>query len=175
MLGTVYRTKFNSLRSVTSNKLLVYIWLLGLLLGSGLSFLCRDYLISILPKIFPYFLSVPLKSWLTLLPFFLSVAAAYFSRPICLFYLCGIKAIWFAACCFLLCLCYGRSGWLARWLFLFFDVCSLPLLFFYWLRLLKNFREWTIYEHLILLLPLVALISIDYRIMTPYAAKFGFY
>jgi len=159
-------------RSLAS--VLIHIWLAGLLFGTVLSIFSRDYLSTMLSVIYPLFFSVPQRFLLTLLPFLLSAVAVSFSHPRWLFYLCGIKAVWFATGCYLMCLSYGSAGWLARWLFMFCDVSSLPLLFFYWLRLLCVPRKKRIYEQILFFAPLVTLIIIDYRIVTPYAAKFGF-
>ena len=160
---------------VSPATLLVCIWLAGMLFGIAISFLCRTHLMSVLPLICPVFFRVHHKIFLALLPFLLSAFAVHFSNPAWLFWICGIKSTLFSFCCVVLCLCYGQAGWLARWIFLFLDVCSLPLLFFYWLRNLRNRRGSCWYEHIILLLALIALILLDYRIVTPYGAKFGIF
>lgn len=159
--------------SVSPATLLVSIWLAGLVCGTAISYLCRVHLSSLAALIYPLFFSLRCKILFALLPFLLSAFAVSFSRPAWLLLICGMKATLFSFCCVILCLCYGQAGWLARWIFLFFDVCSLPLLFFYWLRNIgiRSGKRWA--EHMLLFLALVFLILIDYRIVTPYAAKFG--
>lgn len=159
--------------SLATSTLLSYIWLTGLLFGTAVSFFIRDYLTAFLSIFSPTFFSVPGKFLIALLPFLLSAFAVSFSHHVWLFWICGIKAVCFSICCFLFCLCYGQAGWLARWMFMFSDVCSLPFLFFYWLRHLGTHGDRSFYKHIIFWLPVVALVIIDYRIVTPYAVKFG--
>ena len=154
---------------------LVYIWLAGMMFGILLCFLFRAYLLSLFTLIYPIFFAVHCKILFVLLPFLLSAFAVSFSRPAWLLVICGIKATVFSSCCVILCGGYGQAGWLACWIFLFFDVCSLPLLFFYWLHNLSfhSSRRW--FEHIVFFFALMVLILIDYRIVTPYATKFGIF
>lgn len=172
MSGAIHKHEGNR-SGISSATLLVYIWLAGMLFGTLISILCREHLTSWLPLIYPVFGSVHCKIFFPLLPFLLSAFAVSFSRSAWLFWLCGIKSTLFSACCVNLCLLYGQAGWLARWIFLFFDVCSLPLLFFYWLRNLGTHRDRHWYGRIVFYLVLLVLILIDYRIVAPYAAKFG--
>ena len=158
---------------LSSSTLLVYIWLLGIISGTVIALLCRAGLSLLLVAIYPVIFSLPCKLILSFLPFLLSAFAVYFSRPAWLFLICGTKAALFSFRCAILCLYYGQAGWLARWIFLFSEVCSLPLLLFYCLRSFGPNRGWRWFEHIIFFLVLVVLILIDYRIVTPYAGKFG--
>lgn len=172
MSGKPNKSKCVSLRQ-SQVSILIHVWIIGLLLGTLLSLLAKDYLSAKLSVFYLLFYSTPLRFFLILLPFLLSAVAVYFSHLNWLIYLCGIRATWFAASCFFLCLSYGSAGWLARWLLMFCDSASLPLLFFYWLRLLSSSWEKRTYKHILFFAPLVVLMIIDYRILTPYAAEFG--
>lgn len=173
MGSEIYKRNENTLK-LSPGSSLVYIWISGLLVGFVLAFLCRGKIIGLVPIIYPAFLSAPGKFLLSLIPFLLSAYAVIFSHPKWMFWICGIKAICFAVCSFLLCLCYGQAGWLARWLIMFFDTCSIPLLFCYWLWSFTENKSKNVYMHVIFALTIAAILIIDYRIVTPYAAKFGF-
>lgn len=151
----------------------VTLWLSGLLVGTAISYVCRKTLILHLTEIYVLFFCGHRRILFCLLPFLLSALAVYFSHPGHLYWICGGKAILLAVNCCILCLQYGQAAWLARWMFGFFDACSVPVLFYYWLRNLYNGHRKGNLESIILLLILIALLFIDYRIISPYASRFG--
>lgn len=148
------------------------VWLAGLLLGLAASIYFSNAFGSWLPVLYQIYRSAPLKLLLTFLPFLLSAFAVCLSRPGWLFLICGIKAVCFVVCSFVLCLCYGQAGWLARWLFMFSDACTLPLLFLYWMQNLAGNCVFSWQRHVIFLFTIMLFTIIDHRIVTPYAVKF---
>lgn len=173
MSGVICKHERYSSR-LSPSALLSWVWLVGLLIGLMGSFVGRDNFATVFSGFNPVTVSAPRKLFITLLPFLLSVLTVSFIHRSWLYLICGAKAVCFAICCFLLCLCYGQAGWLACFLFMFFDVCSLPCLFFYWMRQLCTQDGTGRFQHIIFFLIIAVLAIIDYRIVTPYAAKFGF-
>ena len=163
------------LRKCSSASLLTSIWLGGLLTGTVLTFLSLEHMSVLSAFICQSFFTMPRKFLTGILPFLLSAIAVYFSRPGWVYCICGIKAVLFAACSVLICNYYGQAGWLACGLFMFFDIYSLPLLFFYWLWILSDRRDRNIRVSMIFLIPILVLIFLDYRIVDPYASKFGLF
>ena len=169
MSGAKYTWKRNRWR-INRTTLLMIIWLSGLLFGLVLAEIGDALFRRLTQTLF----ATPQKYMLSILPFLFSAVAVFFSRPRWLYCICGVKAVLFAVSCFLLCDFFGHAGWLAYCLFMFADVCSLPFLYCYWLRNLSNDRSRGVREYFILL-PILASIVVDYRIVSPYATKFGLF
>jgi hypothetical protein len=160
---------------VKPSTLLSWIWLFGLLLGFAVAFVSRDNITPLLSKVVPVIVSVPVKLLILSLPFLLSAFAVSIDRYGWLLLICGVKAFCFSFSCFLICLCYGQAGWLACGLFLFGELSSLPCLFFYWLRHLSIKGGDPMHIRVIIFILVAVFVIIDYRILSPYAEKFGFF
>lgn len=173
MFGAIYKRKRGRI-GFDGVSALMYIWLSGLLIGTGWTYSVTCKQSSVILSVLNLCLATPLKYLLVVLPFLISAIAVIYSRPKLMFFICGIKAACLAAGCTLLCYSFGQAGWLAYWLFMFCDVSSLPFLYCYWIRSLYSDRN-SIRRDYLFLMPVLALIIVDYRIVSPYAMKFGFY
>ena len=173
MFGAAYKRKPGQ-RCFDDISVLMYVWLSGLLIGAILASIEIGNRPSVVIGVSKICFATPLKYLLVILPFLFSATAVSFLRPKVMYSICGIKAAWFATSCVLLCHCFGPAGWLAYWLFMFCDVCTLPFLYCYWIRHLSCDRCIRGRE-LLLFLPVLALIIFDDRIISPYAMKFGFF
>lgn len=158
---------------LNSIALLVCIWLVGLLSGTLIFFFGLPHFASTLTMVCSVFFAEKRNLLFTILPFLLSALAVSFRRPSWLFLVCWIKATLVSFTYSLLCLYYGQAGWLVRWFLYFVDVCSMPLLFFYWLRNLSPSRTSVWYEYVIYCLALIIFMLLDYRFIAPYAVKIG--
>lgn len=114
--------------------LLVLSWCLGLLLGALAATAASNVLIPLMRRALHLPASLPGLLISIVLPFLLSAYAVSLSEPWLLLPISALKAFGFAFCSFGVTLTYGTAGWLVRLLFLFSDVCVIPILFFYWLR-----------------------------------------
>lgn len=146
-------------------------WLVGFILGLVIMYCFRSSLSEVLPLLRLFHSKVSLKLMLTLLPFLLSVLTVSLSGPSWLYLICAIKAVCFSAHCLMLYLCYGQAGWLACWLFMFSDICSLPFLFLYWSQHISG-TACSLRKHFAFSLIVALLAIVDYGIVTPYAVKF---
>lgn len=81
--------------------------------------------------------SIVWLSLILLVPFLISRVAGSVSGAL-LFPVCFCKAFAFSFVHYGLMVSFGDCGWLLRWLFLFSDCMMLPVLYFYWLRLLAD-------------------------------------
>ena len=147
-------------------------WLSGFAIGFLGGFLGRDCLISLLCEITPAKDSFIQKTTIVLFPFLLSALAVYLNCPKWLFLICGTKAAHFSFRCFLLYLCYGQACWLSCCLFMFTEICSLPCLFFYCIRHISLRRDRCLYTHVLILILVAVFAILDYRVVSPYAARF---
>ena len=150
---------------------LFFIWVIGLLLGWFAASACADMLQTLIPALLLADRSPAMILLPTLLPFLLSAFAVYFSLPWLLAVFCGLKAFSFGFCGFGLCMVYGQCSWLIRLLYMFTDICSLPVLYFYWLRYLcgGNRPYWV--TNLCFLSILMAICCIDRCVISPFAVR----
>lgn len=173
MSGAICKYERNQFR-FSSNSLLSTIWLSCLLIGVVFALRAANNHASLARWIIKIYSAAPQKYMLLILPFLLSAAAVFISRPYWLYCICGIQAVLFSVSASILCLHYGQAGWLAYWMFMFPNACSLPFLYCYWLNILSNNNGEGIRQYF-LLLPILALIIVDYRIIAPYVSKFGLF
>lgn len=149
--------------------LLVFFWSIGLICGCWL--FVRSGLFLNLQMRSPLGGTVSIV-WLflvTVFPFFLFAASAFFSvRSLC-FLVCFFKAVLFSFASLSVWQFLGSAGWFFRWILLFSDCASVCL---FLLLCLRNFpignsgtvRLWSILLYLALIF---FLCSVDYRIISP--------
>lgn len=172
LFGSIYK-RAQGHQAFDGASVLMLIWLCGLLIGVGWTYVQISKRTSALIGVCNICFATPLKYLLVVLPFLFSAIAVVYSRPKLMFLICGIKAVCVAADCILLCYSCGQAGWLAYWLYMFSDVCSLPFLYFYWIRNLSEGHQAKRRDYSFIL-PVLTLIIVDYRIVLPYAMRFGF-
>lgn len=170
-MGGAFKIKGSHLFGSAPARLLSCAWIAGFLLGLAVSYFFRNSISYLFTLSHALYSNAPLKLMLSILPFLLSVLTVSFSRPKWMFLICGMKAACFAVCCLLLYLCYGQAGWLACLLFLFSDICSLPILFLYWLQHISD-TTCSLRKHFVFFLAMALIAFVDYGIVTPYAVKF---
>lgn len=167
-MGSVSSPNFSHRRLRKNSCLLALCWICGLTLGlltsigagTSLSHLMRGTLFGTV--------SIVSLLYMMIFPFLIS-AAAVLIIPSALYLLCFGKAFLFAFVTVGISRALGSGGWLPLRLVLFSDCMVLPLLYFLWLRLLGGKRSGL---ELVLLLALAALVvSVDYRIISPYLAS----
>ena len=108
-------------------------FLLGLILGIRFSHTV-DFSVSLMRGALCGAVSIVRLLSVLLLPLLFSALAVYFSKPRLLYGIAFLKAFLFAFVSGSVVSCFGSAGWLARWLIMFSDCMSLPLLWLYWLR-----------------------------------------
>lgn len=160
---------------VSRNKaaLLGCFWLVGIFFGTSIFFFGFPLLSTVLPSICSLFFGEKRNLLFTILPFLLSAFAVSFRHQSWLFLICCIKATLSSFNYGILCLYYGQAGWIARWIFSFADICSMPLLFFYWLRNLSPSGRTYWQDHIVICIVLIVFLWIDYRFISPFGAKIG--
>ena len=104
----------------------------------------------------------------TFLPFLFSAFAVYFSHPQFLLPICFVKAFLFSCCACSATCAFGSAGWLVRLLLQFTDICTLPLLCWFWIRH-KSAEKVRFWQDIVLCGLLVAVVCvIDCSIVSPY-------
>ena len=119
--------------------ILAFAWVGGLLLGAVVSASADNLLASTMRAALSGSMSIMGPVAVVLLPLFLSAYAVYFSQPAMLVSMVFLKAFLFAYTGAGLLILYPVSGWLLRWLLMFSDMMSLPILWFLWVS--GNFKS----------------------------------
>lgn len=143
-------------------------WLSGMVLGTLTANATKDDLIPMIQSSICSPVSIIGLLAAALLPFLLSAFAVLMSEPWLLLIISTFKAFSFSFCACGVSLAFGQSGWLVRFLFLFSDLCLVPLLYFYWLRHISGnikVRQW---ELPICLCAAAAIGGIDYCFIAPF-------
>ena len=102
-----------------------------------------------------------------LLPLLSSAAAVYFSTPVLLFPTVFMKAFLVAWLGLGILAAFGSAGWLIRMLLMFSEILSLPLLWWYWQRILSGQRDRGLCT-LIALLFALGIGCADYYLIAPF-------
>lgn len=150
--------------------ILAVVWLLGLLLGTVISICAGDSLVSLMRMAVSGRVSISGLLSAMVLPFLLSALAVYIQKPVLLVLIAFGKAFLVSYLGLGAMAAYGSAGWLVRWLLMFSDCCSLPLLWLYWLRLLSGKRRFASIETAALMIAVVLIGSLDYCVVSPFLA-----
>ena len=102
------------------------------------------------------------------LPFLFSAYAVYFAEPWLLLIVSIFKAFSFAFCSFGLCLAFGQCSWLVRFLYLFSDVFSIPVLYCFWLRNISGRTRSSRRECIVFGIITLVIGCIDYWLISPF-------
>lgn len=104
-------------------------------------------------------------------PFLLAAYAVFIDRPRLLLLICGIKALCFAFCAYMTAASFGTAGWLVQPLVQFMDLCLVPVLCWFCIRHisgpLNSFRK----DIMVCAAAVVAAVSINYFVVSPFLAK----
>lgn len=106
----------------------------------------------------------------TCLPFLISALAVMISQTWLLFPICFLKAFCFGFCATGVSCVFGSAGWLVCGLLLFTDLCSMPLLIFWWLRYLDGLRRLRFSDTALTASLLFLIGSLDHCVISPFLA-----
>lgn len=115
-------------------RILAFFWFSGLLLGLLVTIYAGDSFLPMMRTAVLCRVSISGLLFAILLPFLLSALAVFASQPWLIGLIAFSKSFLFMLLAAGVSLAYGTGGWLVRILFMFGDICSLPLLWFFWLR-----------------------------------------
>ena len=103
-----------------------------------------------------------------LIPFLLSALFMTLSIPFMLFVLCFLKAFLFSFVSMGVLAYAGSGGWLLRYLFLFSDCVTLPVLFGYWFGFVSApIKSRLVLTTCVVLLALAVVTILDYHVIAP--------
>ena len=105
-----------------------------------------------------------------LLPLLFSAFAVYIRQNWLLIPIAFVKAFLFAFLGIGVMSAFGNAGWLVRWLLMFSDSLTLPLLWWFWLRAFSSGRTDALRFAALVAVAAVLIGSLDYSVVSPFAA-----
>lgn len=149
---------------------LALFWFLGLLSGAAFSAAASDSLVPLMRTAVNSRVSINGLLTAILLPFLLSAFAVMIHEPWLLLPVAFGKAFLVSFVGTGVLNAYGSAGWLIRWLLMFSDCCSLPVLFWYWIRQTTGRNRHFFPVTALVLLAAVLISSFDYCVVSPFLA-----
>lgn len=154
-----------------STLFLAFFWFLGLAFGILFFLLSGDSFVSLMRGTLTSSVSIIRVLCVSLLPFLLSAFAVFISEPRLLLLICFGKAFLFSFVSFGVIQAFGSAGWLVRWLLLFSDCASVPVLYWFWLRNISGNSRFCFWEICGFLSMELLIGSIDYCLVSPFLAR----
>ena len=149
--------------------LLAAFFFLGHFLGVWFSGLASEQLTSSMRAVVSSRVSIIGLLSSVVLPFLFSAFAAYLGRPVLLFPIAFWKAFLFSYLGYGLCAAWGSAGWLITFLTMFGSLCAMPVLYWYWRRILAHRFEMVMSG--VVLGILVLIVTVDYYLIIPFLGR----
>lgn len=146
-------------------------WLSGLVCGILVSLSAGSLLVSLMRSTLYVPVSIVGLLCVTILPFLFSALAVFLSRPGLLLPICFAKAFLLAFVSVGILRAFGSAGWLLRWLLLFGDCASVPVLYWFWLRYISGNRPLCGWEAISMLSLGLLIGSVNYSVISPFLVR----
>lgn len=146
-------------------------WIVGMVIGVFFAHGAKETLMPLIQQSVVSHSTALGSLCAVLLPFLFSALAVSFSEPWLLLLISVYKAFSFTFCASGVGLAFGDSSWLVRILFLFSDLCLIPVLYIYWLRHLRKDSRSRPWELSCCLGWAVLVCGIDYWFIAPFLAS----
>ena len=142
-------------------------WLTGLLFGIFFVPYAGEAYISLMRSAAGCAVSIVGLFAMVLVPFLLAALAVFYNLPALIYLLGFTKAFSHALCAGGIAAAFGSAGWLIRFLLLFSDCCTLPLLCWFMMRCLDSGKQYLRKDLSACLIISVAVCGFDYLIVSP--------
>lgn len=149
---------------------LALFWICGILCGASLFLMAGSSNASLMRGLVSGSVSIVGLLGVTVLPFLISAYAVSISEPKLLFPVCFGKAFCFSYVSAGILWSFGSAGWLIRWLLMFSEFLTLPVLYGYWQRHISGKHPFSGMETGCILALLILIGSVDYRCISPFLA-----
>ena len=145
-------------------------FLAGLLFGACASIAASDTLFPMMRAVAFGCVSIFGLLSAILLPLLFSAFAVYIGQRWLIFLIAFVKAFLFAFLGIGIMNAFGSAGWLVRWLLMFSDSFTLPLLWWFWLRAFSDRRTTSLRFAALIAAAAIIIGSFDYTVVSPFAA-----
>ena len=148
--------------------ILAICWINGIVFGVFCYSASPPEVISLMHRMLPCSVSIVGLLNAALIPFLLSALLIALSMPVMLIGLCFLKAFLFSFVSMGVLACAGSGGWLLRYLFLFSDCVTLPVLFGYWFGCVSTPKKSRLVLATCVVFLVLSLVTIlDYHVIAP--------
>ena len=153
--------------------ILAFCWFSGLFCGMAVYVSAAETFLSLMRSCVCDAVSVVGLLQIHLIPFLLSAFGFFLGVPVMLYSVCFGKAFLTGIVSLGVMDLFGSAGWLCRGLFLFSSCSVLPVLYLYWIRILRRVTDCTagISLTLSVLAVILGLCCLDFCIISPYWAS----
>lgn len=170
-IHSLVRKNFSDLSSClrkSSRWILAFCWTSGLVFGIFFFLAAGDSIILLMRRIPLGTVSIVSLLGITTFPFLLSFFVVSISKPIMILPISFLKAFTFSFVSLGILHGFGLYGWLLRYLLLFTDCASVPLLYLLWQRNLADGNLFLGWKNSLYFLSACLIGSLDYCIISPY-------
>lgn len=129
---------FSAVPSLGSRVRLGAVWILGLLWGVYCGFHWDSSLVPLMRGCLYGSVSIVCVFCLICLPFLISLLASFWNARVLIYLIAFGKAFLFSFVSLGVFFSFGAAGWLVQILLMFSEVCSLPVLYWFWLYCLDR-------------------------------------
>ncbi len=150
--------------------LFIIMWLLGLSLGTFTAAFVDDSVIYLMRPTLSGRVSFFRHFAAMCLPFLFAAYAVAIEKTWLLWILGLVKAFGFSFCGYYLCYAYGSAGWLVRLLYLFTDICTVPVLIWFCLRHTDAPKPSAKRDVAICIALVLIAVSLDFFVISPFWA-----
>lgn len=150
--------------------ILAVVWICGILCGASVFLVSGKHLLSMMRGLVSGSVSIVGLIGVSVLPFLFSAYAVSISESRLLFPICFCKAFCFAYISVGIFRSFGSAGWIIRWLLMFSELLTLPLLYGYWQRHVSGTCRFSGLETVSILAVLIFIGSVNYRCISPFLA-----
>ncbi len=171
-MGTAFRQNLAAWLRKETIPFLASAWLLGLVSGSFFSVSAGNSFLLTMRAAASSHVSIFGLLASILLPLLFSAFAVYISQPWLLVPIAFGKAFFFSYLALAVLSAFGSAGWLIRWLLMFSDSLSLPVLWWYWLRAVSGRRKFA--DTAAAFLAALVIGSVDFYMISPVLANLKF-
>lgn len=147
---------------------LCFSWLAGLISGAGASVLAGDTLVSAMRAASSGCVSISGLLSVLLLPLLFSALAVYICQIRLLFPIAFVKAFCFSFAAMAVDRAFGSAGWLVRLLLLFGSGASLPVLWWFWVRLITSRQNHILGDFVAAMTAISVIACFDHWIIAPF-------
>lgn len=154
-----------------SSVFLALSWLSGFFFGSLIFYITGSSFSSLMRGVIYGSVSIVGLMSVSVLPFLISAFAVYISKPSLLLIVSFGKAFLFSFVSLGIMDGFASTGWLIRWLLMFSDLISLPVLYWFWNRHISGDIPFSAAESLLVLSLCILVGSVDYCYVSPFLAN----
>ena len=167
-MARFFHLDFSAIRRSGRPVLLAALWSGGLFVGYVLYIHAGVFIHSMMHSVLGEPVSIVSLLVTAVFPFFAAASAVFLSGPLWLPILAFVRAVCFSYCSLGICMAFGASGWLLRWLLLFSRFAAAPLFYWYLRHYISGERPFSPLVLFFLLCLILLMGCLDYCMISPF-------